>query len=246
MGAVSRDMNKKERQYDEQYPYEVAGIAALLRDIHRVGESRLFDGDIDATILLVDLKQALDSGCLTPRMRQVVSLYYFSQMTEQEVAGVLDIHQPNVNKALTSAIERITSFMEFGYSQPTNAKMDAHILPSHPFLTWLNDLADGVVPVYSVSEYLTQWLAIKGDKKAQDTVKQRAEGYTYIPTYENNEQKYPALTWEQIRWRDRRISYVDEVKYDDRLIKIGFKNTAIINEQDEWVYPRQRLFLKRN
>jgi hypothetical protein len=247
MGTVKRDLERKGRQYEESYPYEAAGIAALLRDVYRLSESRLYDGDIDATAILIDLKMALDSNCLTPRMRQVVALYYFAQFTEEETAKILGFKErKTVNFSLESAIERISVFMEYGYCKANNGRTDAQITPSHPFLEWLNNVADGSMPAYSFSEHITDWLALNGDNKAIEALKQRSEGYAYEPVYESNEQKYPALTWEQIRWRDRRISYVSEVKYDDRLIKVGFKNTAIINEDDEWVYPRQRLFAKRN
>jgi predicted DNA-binding protein (UPF0251 family) len=250
MGTVKRDLERKGRQYEESYPYEAAGIAALLRDVYRLSESRLYDGDIDATAILIDLKMALDSNCLTPRMRQVVALYYFAQFTEEEAAEVLGISQVTLNESLETAIERISSHMEYGYTKVTNAKANAILLDTHEIKRWLNVVACGG-KLYEIDDEtisgINIWRASKlNDRKDLEAIKQRIEGYSYEPVYESEEQKYPALTWEQIRWRDRRMSYVSEVKYDDRLVKVGFKNTAIINEEDEWVYPRQRLFAKRN
>lgn len=246
MGATKRDIHKKAREYEGDYPYEVEGIAALLSDINKLGESQWYRGDIDATILIVDLKQALDSECLTPRMRQVIALHYFAQLTEEEIADILGVTRQAVNYTSTNALERVSTYMEYGYSKPTNARIDAKITPSHPFLVWVNAVADGSLPVYSIDESLTHWLASSGDKKAQETIKQKIEGYTYVPVYEEGYDEYAPCTDDQFRWKDRRVSYVSDMKYDDSQVKVGFKKTAIIKEDDEWVYPRQRLFAKRN
>ncbi|AXN39836.1 sigma factor-like helix-turn-helix DNA-binding protein [Peribacillus butanolivorans] len=246
MGASKRDMHKKGREYDDNYPYEAAGIAALLRDINSLGESRWYNGDIDATTILVDLKLALDSPCLTPRMRQVLALYYFAQMTEEEVAEILSVTRQAVNYALENAIERVSTYMEFGYNKPTNARTDAIVLPTHPFLDWVNAVANGDAVVYSFSGRLTHWLASKGDKKAQEVIRQSVEHYTYVPVYDSDEEEYPAFTEDQFKWRDRRMSFVSEMKFDDGQTKAGFKKAAIINEEDDWCYPRQRIFAKRN
>lgn len=246
MGASKRDMHQKGRQYEESYPYEAAGIAALLQDINALSESRWYKGDIDATAILVDLKQALDSGCLTPRMRQVVSLYYFAQMTEEDVAEVLGVSQPAIKYSLEGALERVSTFMEYGYRKATNARTDALLLPTHPFIVWLNEVAAGVEPVYSFSDSLTHWLAAKGDKKAQETIKQSTEGYTYLPVYESEKSEYLALTDEQFRWRDRRMTFVSEV-YPTR-DTTGFRKVATKlednnNDSREWSIERKRLFI---
>jgi hypothetical protein len=250
MGTVNRDLERKGRQYEESYPYEAAGIAALLRDVYRLSESRLYDGDIDATAILIDLKMALDSNCLTPRMRQVVALYYFAQFTEEEIAEIIGVTRQGINDSVNNALERISAHMEYGYTKITNAKVNALLPGTHEIKRWLNAVAYGK-SLYEIEDEVISginiWRAAQlNDHKDLEVMRQRIEGYTYEPVYESDEMKYPALTWEQIKWKDRRISYVSEVKYDDRLVKVGFKNTAIINEEDEWVYPRQRLFAKRN
>jgi Sigma-70, region 4 len=244
MGASKRDMEKKSRQYEENYPYEAAGIAALLRDINSLSESRLYNGDIDATVLLADLKQALDSECLTPRMRQVVALYYFAQMTEQEVADVLGVTRQAINIAIESALERVSTFMEFGYGKPTNARIDARITPTHPFLDWVNEVAAGDQPVYSYSDDITHWLAGKGDKMAQETIKQSVEGHTYLPVYEGDTEEYPALTEDQFKWRDRRMTFAEEI-FPQRDTS-GFRKVATILEDGskcDWSLERKRLFI---
>lgn len=250
MGTVSRDIHRKGRDYDESYPYEAAGIAALLRDIYRLTESRIYDGDIDATAILIDLKMALDSNCLTPRMRQVVALYYFAQFTEEESAEVLEISQVTLNESLETALERIAAHMEYGYTKVTNAKSRGILPDSHGIKQWLNDVACGK-ELYEIDETITSdiniWRASKlKDERDLTAIKQRIEGPSYVLVYASTEQEYPALTWEQMKWKDRRMSYVSDMKYDDKHIKVGFRKTAILNEEDEWVYPRQRLFAKRN
>jgi hypothetical protein len=246
MGAVKRDVHKKGREYHENYPYEAAGIAALLRDINRLSESRWYNGDIDATTILADLKHALDSSCLTPRMRQVVALYYFAQMTEEEVAELIGVNRVTVNEALETALERVSTFMEYGYTKPTNARTDALLTPTHPFLEWINEVASGTQPVYSFSEDITHWLASKGDKKAQETIRQKTDGYTYLPVYEKDCEEYPPYTDDQFRWKDRRMSFVSEV-YPTR-DTVGFRKVATKlednnNDPREWNLERKRLFI---
>lgn len=244
MGSVSRDIDKKGREYDGNYPYEVDGIAALLRDINKLSESRWYNGDIDATVLIVDLKDALDSDCLTPRMRQVMALYYFAQLTEEEIAQILGMQQPNVNKALMTALERVSTYMEYGYNKPPNARIDAKVIPSHPFLKWVNSVADGSSHIYSLDGSLTYWLASNGDRKAQEAINQLTEGYTYEPTYLSAEEEYPALTWDQFKWRDRRMSYSEDI-YPIRTT-VGFRKVVTKLEDDsnyEWHISRKRLFI---
>lgn len=246
MGASKRDVYKKGREYDDNYPYEAAGIAALLRDINSLSESRWYKGDIDATTILADLKQALDSSCLTPRMRQVVALYYFAQLTEEEVADILGVNRITVNEAIDTALERVSTFMEYGYTKPTNARADGLITPTHPFLEWVNDVASGNQPVYSLSEDITHWLATKGDSKAQETVKQAVEGYTYLPVYATDSDEYPPYTDDQFRWKDRRMTFVEDV-FPQR-DTMGFRKVATKLEDTnkdsrEWNIERKRLFI---
>lgn len=246
MGSVKRDVHKKSREYNDSYPYEAAGIAALLRDINALSESRWYKGDIDATTILTDLKQALDSSCLTPRMRQVIALYYFAQLTEEEVAEILGVTRQAVNLAVESALERISTFMEYGYKKPTNAKTSAHVDDWHPFLQWVNDVADGARSVYEYCDDITAWLALKGDEKAREALRQLEEGYTYKPIYVDKESEYQALTDDQFKWKDRRMTFVEEV-FPQR-DTVGFRKVATKLEDDnkdsrEWNLERKKLFI---
>jgi predicted DNA-binding protein YlxM (UPF0122 family) len=250
MGTVKRDLERKGRQYEESYPYEATGIAALLRDVYRLSESRLYDGDIDATAILIDLKMALDSICLTPRMRQVVALYYFAQFTEGEVADVIGLTQQGINDSLNNALERISAHMEYGYTKVTNAKVNAILPDTDEIKRWLNAVAYGK-EVYEIDDEvisgINKWRASKlNDAKDLEAIRQRIEGYTYEPVYENEEQKYPALTWEQIRWRDRRMTFVEEVH--PQRDTVGFRKVATKlednnNDPREWNLERKRLFI---
>jgi hypothetical protein len=187
MGAVSVDLNKRERKYEARYPYEAAGIAALLRDVYRLSESRMYDGDIDATAILIDLKIALDSNCLTPRMRQVVALYYFAQFTEED-RGYIRLTRQGVNDSLSNAIERISTHMEYGYTKVTNAKLDACLPSTHEIKRWLNAVAGGK-SLYDIDDDVISGINIwragqLSDKKDLEAIQQRVNGYTYVPVYE--------------------------------------------------------------
>lgn len=246
MGVVKRDIGKKAREYDFNYPYEVDGIHALLKDINKLSEARWYDGDIDATVLITDLKQALDNSNLTPRMRQVLALYYFADMTEQEVADVLSIDRTTVSRAIDGALERVSTFMEFGYSKPTNARTDAKVNAYHPFLVWVNEVASGESPIYKVPDSLTDWLAFNGDKKAQEVIRQRIEGFIFIPDYKD-EEEYPALTEEQFRWSDRRTSFFPEIYPEG---DVTGTRTVVVRPRDDkqgrdFIIEKRKIFKHR-
>lgn len=246
MGVVKRDIGKKAREYEFNYPYEVDGIHALLKDINKLSEARWYDGDIDATVLITDLKQALDNSNLTPRMRQVLALYYFADMTEQEVADVLNVSQQAVNYAIDEALERVSTFMEFGYSKPTNARTDAKIDAYHPFLDWVNDVACGNSPIYKIPDSLTDWFAFNGDEKAREVIRQRIEGFTFVPDYES-EEEYPVLTEEQFRWADRRMSFFPEVYPEGDIT--GTRTTVVRPRDDkqgrDFIIEKRKIFKHR-
>lgn len=253
MGSVKRDLAKKSREYDGNYPYEALGVKAVLRDIHRLSENRYFDGDIDATTIVIDLRMALDSRCLTPRMRQIVFLYYFVGVTLDEIADITNLTRPTALEALNNAVERVATEMEYGYHSKTNARITAYLSPKtsaeEPLYKILNEIADNERKIYEINDEIVEavvyYLARKGDTKAQEALRQRLEGYTYV----SEKSDYPALTWDQMKWYDRRQHYLPDVYYDDRLVKVGFRKIAELSDDGDggqWSYNRQRLFAKRN
>ncbi|MBX6362007.1 MAG: hypothetical protein IRZ03_18275 [Acidobacterium ailaaui] len=251
MGAVTRDIYSKGRQYDGDYPYEFDGIKALLSDIYHLEERQWFGGDVDATTLIIDLKKALDSDCLTPRMRQVIALYYFAQMTEQEAADVLGINRVPFHITLVNAIERIAVEMMYGYHK-TNARKSALISGTDALTTWLNDVALGNAKVYEIPESALDELLLRkkadGDEKAAEALRQRDEGVVYIDD-DATGPEYPCLTEEQMRWADRRVSYVPIVYPNNQIIgtrKVAIKLRNGDRYGNEWVLQKRKIFKEFN
>lgn len=49
----------------------------------------------------------IDLSVLTPRQRLVITLHYFDNWTEQEIADGIGIHQSNVSRAIARACARL-------------------------------------------------------------------------------------------------------------------------------------------
>lgn len=248
MGAVSRDIHKNAREYDDLYTYTDEGIAVLLKDIYRLNESRWYKGDIDATAIIADLKTALDSDCLTPRMRQVVALYYFVGLTEGETAEVLNLTQQLINTSLKSAIERVSEQMSEGsFRKKGHAVIETSV--NTPLYQWLVAVAYRELPLYIVpDDVFTEVLekSVKTDENAKETLRQRVGGSNYKVDYEGTEE-YPALSEDQFKWKDRRMSFKPEIFPQGDTI--GTRKVAIkLRDGDgcgnEWVLDKRKLYAR--
>lgn len=211
MGAGTKDIHAKSTQYSKKYPYKAKGIHVLMMDYWRLKDRSRFESDFDAAAILCDLERALDKCNLTPRMRQCLSLRYFVGLTESQVGSILDISRQAVSDTNENALDRLEAFMAFGYMQKGNARIDGLLTVTHPFIAWVNNIACGKASIYSKPQFVTEYMAeVLGDKKAQETIRQRSEGSSYVPDYTGVEE-YPYYTEEQFRWADRRMSFVPEV-----------------------------------
>lgn len=247
MGAVSRDLEKKAREYDELYQYNREGITKLLQDIHSVKESRIYHGDIDATAILADLFTALDSDCLTARMRQVVALYYFAGLIEKEMTLLLGINQKSINEIKQKAVDRVAEHMyrggKFKAGNPYVPFADDRVL-----YRWLNAVADGQLPVYTVTQTvfndINRILAPK-DKKAAEVLRQQREDVIFVE--EPDVDEYPCLTEDQFAWADRRVTYVEEVYPPSDVV--GTRKVAIKLRDDkkgrEYIVEKRKMFKRR-
>lgn len=247
MGAGSKDLHAKSRRYSEKYPYKAKGIHVLMMDYGRLKDKARNTSDFDAAAILCDLEIALDKVNLTPRMRQCVALYYFVGFTEQQCAKVLDVNQSTVNRMIESALDRLEAFMAFGYMQKENARTDANLTDTHPFISWLNDVAGRKSRIYSKPPMLTEYLADTfEDKKAQDVIYQRKHGSTFVPDYTCVEE-YPYYTEEQFRWADRRMSFVPEVFPTGDVA--GTRTMAVKLQDDpfgrDYIQEKQKIFVGR-
>jgi hypothetical protein len=99
-------------KHETIHPYTEQGVERLLKDIYKLWEEETYGGDINATIIRIDLERALQSNALTPRQRQAVALYYFAQLTQQECAKVLGIDKRNVGRRLENALRNIALHMQ--------------------------------------------------------------------------------------------------------------------------------------
>lgn len=245
MGAVSRDLTKKSRQYDEQYPYESKGITALLRDIYRLKGVTQFGGDIDSTVILTDLDLALNGDCLTKRQRQSIALYYFAGLKLRECSEVMVLDDSVIKYHLKGGLSRLSSHMKTG---ERFMKGDDITLfdETNAIYRWLNAIANGspvTEPSVSVTLDLARFFL---DDKAKEYVRQHEEGFEYIEDYTDVEE-YPCLSEDQMRWSDRRVTYVEEVFPPGDAV--GSVKVAVRNEEDrkgvEFSVERRKIFKRR-
>src|SRR5690606_527315 len=92
--------DRKTISLDYGYSVELNGYSQKLEDvklnyIETVYQSDKFDED--AIIDKIMLEQEINN--LTDRQKDILLMYYMSDMTQQEIAGELDIHQTNVSRA---------------------------------------------------------------------------------------------------------------------------------------------------
>lgn len=246
MGSVKRDIHRKGREYDELYEYNREGVSALLRDIHRVQNSR-YSGDIDATGIVIDLYKALDSDCLTPRMRQVLALYYFVGLTEQEASEFLGCTRVAVTVSKNSALNRVSEQMFKGAKFKAGDPYEK-LSEKSAIFKWLNEVALGVSPVYEVpSEVFTDVLLTTEhvDSNARETLRQRTEGILIVE--EGASEEFPCMTDDQFRWSDRRAIYVSEVYPPGDVL--GTRKVAIKLRDDplgrDYIIEKRKLFKRR-
>jgi len=246
MGAVSRDIYKKGREYDEQYSYDKDGVTALLKDVYRLNSTMFYGGDIDTAVILADLDVAMNGEVLTVRQRQTIALHYFAKLTLEECAAVLGIDARVVRYHINGALNRIAANMSSGQ---TFSKGD----PTHDlYITdeldkWLNAISAGLrieEPSHAVFNAIANRFAER-DYKSKEFVRQIAEGFVYLPEDEGPE--YPCLSDEQMRWDDRRITYVEEVFPPGDVV--GTRKLAIKNDEDsygiEYRLEKRKLFKLR-
>jgi hypothetical protein len=231
MGSVSIDLASKRKRIDDLYPYEPEGIAALLSDVYRA-EARAFDrADLDSFTVITDLKLALDTDCLTPRQRQVVALYYFCELTLEQVGEVLGMSAQGAKKILGGAVERIAKEMKDGGAS-RKGRITAHFAGTRSFYRWVNDVADGA-PVYSLPDDveldLLHWLSERGDDRAWETLRQRKEGAPPID-YSSD---YKCMYADQIRKKDRRMTFKEYVFPPGDVVGYRFAKASDFKDEKE-------------
>ncbi|MFT4413210.1 sigma factor-like helix-turn-helix DNA-binding protein [Fredinandcohnia humi] len=111
MGMIKVNLSSKEKRLEDEFPLDRDfGIYALLSNIHHIREMRFSRGDLDASILLLDFEDSMNKTNLTLRQQQTIYLFFEKDLTQQEVAEILQISQQAVSEHLNNAIRRIAQY----------------------------------------------------------------------------------------------------------------------------------------
>ncbi|PAD72428.1 sigma factor-like helix-turn-helix DNA-binding protein [Paenibacillus campinasensis] len=126
MGAVKVDTEKQARAYEVKYALnDAAGVKALLRDRHRIGERR-YKGDTAASDILIDLHSAIYNAGLTDRQAEAIAWVYGRDLTQAKAAEIMGIAQKNVSEAIDRAAEAIAAvFARWEYGEVSVEYADA-------------------------------------------------------------------------------------------------------------------------
>lgn len=112
MGSVKRDLTINERMLEHTYALDnPKSIDLLLRHLPYMRERR-YNGDYDASIVLLDLETAISNVDLTDRQRQVLRLVYFEDMKQTQVAVEMGITAPTVNLYKRLLAQKIAAVFE--------------------------------------------------------------------------------------------------------------------------------------
>ncbi|QIG62603.1 RNA polymerase sigma factor [Sporosarcina phage Lietuvens] len=189
------------------------GIASLLKDYYRL-ETRSLGGDFDTTVMLADLMSAVNGDILTVRQRQYIALYFFCGLSFKEIAVITGAsNQARISDALYSGIERI-SVVTKGESNRFKAQpaddFNGHVGAVY---RWLDDIAYGA-PVGEPTRAVVLSIASilqESDELLANMTEQARTGVVYVLEEPQENDGYVHLSDSQMRWQDRRMSFVPEV-----------------------------------
>lgn len=98
--AAENNMNRKgDRTGNRQYAYEEG------TDLWERLPNQIEEDVLERIIQQDSIAELLD--CLTDRQRRIVKLYFFEQLTQQQIADALGIRQQSVTDALRAALKRM-------------------------------------------------------------------------------------------------------------------------------------------
>ncbi len=92
-------------------PYTKNFMLGAMTNRAKLQESTYF-GLIDSADLLMDVDLMLKEANLTAKQSEVVELYFFNQLTQEEVAKHLNISQQAVLDHINKAKDRVTKVIE--------------------------------------------------------------------------------------------------------------------------------------
>ncbi|MDA2638233.1 sigma factor-like helix-turn-helix DNA-binding protein [Bacillus cereus] len=112
MGVCKVDIEAAARRIEHTYALDnPRSVDLLLRHLPYMKELR-YNGDYDASIVLLDLETAISNADLTDRQRQVLRLVYFEDMKQTQVAVEMGITAPTVNLYKRLLAQKIAAVFE--------------------------------------------------------------------------------------------------------------------------------------
>ncbi len=101
-------MSRRRNALEAKYPLNTPeGVFALLSNIHRVANDRLYKSDFDAVDLILDLYFTSRKVTLTGRQAEAVHLIFIKDLTQTQAAHKMGISQQAVQQHLWAAVRRI-------------------------------------------------------------------------------------------------------------------------------------------
>lgn len=111
MVAKKMDLLKKAKEYDELYPLDTKkGVISLLMLINEVKERRFYEGDFNASDLIMDLELSMKKAGLSSKQKEVLDLLYYKCLTQKEAAEFLSITQQSILDRREKALRKIVLF----------------------------------------------------------------------------------------------------------------------------------------
>ena len=111
MVAKKMDLLKNGKEYDELYPLDTKkGVISLLMLVNEVKERRFYEGDFNASDLIMDLELSIDKAGLSSKQKEVLDLLYYKCFTQKESAEILDITQQSILDRREKALRKIVLF----------------------------------------------------------------------------------------------------------------------------------------
>lgn len=114
-------MDEGHRKYTVKYALnDKEGVAALLRDMHRLRERRYMSGDFSACDIVLDLQLAVDNARLTKRQREALYYVYERDLTQRDAGERMSIGQDVVSGHVALACEKIAAvYADWDYGEIT-------------------------------------------------------------------------------------------------------------------------------
>lgn len=111
MGAVSIDLEAKERRLETQFPMHTRdGIETFLEQINHMKELMFVHGDYDALIMIVDFESATDRCRLSMMEKRVLHLVYIEDLKRVDVAKQFNVTKQTVQKWVERAIGKLANY----------------------------------------------------------------------------------------------------------------------------------------